>query len=414
MFILDRPNSDKPTYIFLKKQLSDGPFKESLSVKILPAMWIKETERAEVMGLDRDTAAENKSINALLSGLEKFIEGRIRDARFTGNHLTCRELSAKVEEVTGKRKSDKAEFYKECRLIIADMKSGKLTTPLTGKKYSAGTIKNYNQSLNCIEEYDAGLSWRSIDMKFYRLFIQWCNDKDWSMNYIAQHIKNLVRLMKIGKSKEYQFHNTIGFLDEDFRVIQEQTDDIALTQAELDAISAIELPERNLDIARDWFVTGANVGLRVSDVKRLKKDINVTPDSIIIATEKTDKKVVVPTNQYVRNIMKKWDGLPPSMHENEINRNIKKVCERIKYFDVPYLYFCTKGGERKDFYLKKWEMVSCHTMRRFFITQLIRLKEPDSTIMQLAGISKHSTLLRYKKISAEENAQNMQGTPFFK
>jgi site-specific recombinase XerD len=414
MFILDRPKSDKPTYIFLKKQLSDGPFKQSLSVTILPAMWNKSAERAEVTGLDRGTIAENKSINALLSSLENFIKTRAQEARYGGAHLTCRELSEKVEELTGKRKPDKSEFFKQCRLIIADMESGKLTTPRTNKRYSEGTIKNYNQSLNSIEQYNTALSWRAIDMKFYREFIKWCNDKDWSMNYIAQHIKNLVRLMKIGKSKTYQYHNTIGFLDEDFRVIQEETDDIALKQQEMDAIYVEALPEPNYDIARDWFVIGAYLGLRVSDVKRLNKDINFTHDAMIIATEKTDKKVVVPINQHIRNIMKKWDGLPPKMHEAEINRHIKKVCERIKLFDVPFLYFLTKGGERKDFYFKKYEMVSCHTMRRFFITQLIRLRVADNIIMQLAGIKKHATLLRYKKISAEENAENMQGEAFFK
>lgn len=153
--------------------------------------------------------------------------------------------------------------------------------------------------------------------------------------------------------------------------------------------------------------------MRVSDIKLLNKDVNFTADSVVIANEKTDTKVVVPINKQIRAIMKKWSGLPPRMHEVEINRHIKKVCEIVK-MDQPVLYFLTKGGERRDFYLKKYQMVSCHTMRRFFITELIRLGIADNKIMQLAGIKRHETLLRYKKITPEENAANMKGQAFFK
>jgi len=413
MFILHTPKSDKPTPIILKKTLADGTFKESLGLSILPAMWDKVNERAVVIDLDKGAMAENKSINATLKRIFDFVDARVRDARYTGNQLTCEEMSAKLAEITGKVKVKKgAGFYPKCRIIIEDMGTGKLTTP-RGKRYSAGTIKNYNQSLNTLEEYNSNLNWANIDMKFYRDFVKWCNDKDFSMNYIAQHIKNLIRLMKIGKSKSYKFHSCTGYMDEDFRVIQEQTDDIALEQWELDKIAAQNIPNKYWDIARDWFVLGCYLGLRVSDVKLLDQAKNFSNVAVTIANEKTDTKVVVPINEQIRAIQKKWNGLPPRMHEVEINRHIKKVCEIVGLID-PFLYFLTKGGTRKDFYLRKCDMVSCHTMRRFFITELIRLKVADNIIMQLAGIKKHATLLRYKKITPEENAANMQGEAFFK
>lgn len=413
MFILHTPKSNKPTPIILKKVLSDGPFRESLGLSILSAFWDKENERAIIADIDKATATENKSINAVLKRIFDFIDARARDARYTGNHLTCAEMSLKLAEITGRAKVKKGTgFYPKCRDIIADMESCKLLTP-RGKRYSAGTIKNYNQSLNTLEEYNSNLNWANIDMKFYRSFIKWCNDKDFSMNYIAQHIKNLVRLMKIGKSKSYKYHSCTGYMDEDFKVIQEETDDYAPTQKELDAIADKHIPNKQWDIARDWWILGCYLGLRVSDVKLLDLEINFTSDSVIIANEKTDTKVAIPINSRIRAILKKWKGLPPAMHEVLINKFIKKVAE-IVGLTQPFLYFLTKGGARRDFYLRKCDMISCHTMRRFFITELIRLKQPDNIIMQLAGIKKHSTLLRYKKISAEENAQSMQGQAFFK
>lgn len=413
MFILHTPKSDKPTSIIFKKAFPDGLCRAPLGITILPVHWNKEAERAIIEGLEKSLIDNHKSINQLLKKIEDFVDNRSRDARYTSNHLTCEEMTMKLQEFTGRVKERKGSgFYPKCRQIIADMEARTLLTP-RGKTYASETIRGYNRTVDKLEEYDPKLTWQTVDMKFYRAFVKWCNDKDWSLNYIGQLIKNLIRLMEIGKSKSYQFHNSTGYMDEEFKVIQEKTDDIALYQHELDAIAAQHIPNRLWDIARDWFVIGCYLGLRVSDIKMLNKEVNFTADSIMIANEKTDTKVVVPINKQIRAIMKKWNGLPPRMHEVEINRHIKKVCEIVK-IDTPVLYFLTKGGERRDFYLKKYEMVSCHTMRRFFITELIRLGIADNKIMQLAGIKRHETLLRYKKITPEENAANMKGQAFFK
>jgi integrase len=415
MFILHTPKSDKPTSIKLKKTLSDGLFNESLGVTIRPDYWDKKSKRAIVDNLDRQTMAENKSINALLGKISDFIEARIRDARYTSNYLTKAEMAAKIEELTGKKRAEPAQvepvknFYQLCREIIQDMKDGIILTP-QGKKYSPGTVKNYNQSLNSIEAYNIDLTFADIDMKFYRSFIKWCNDKDWSMNYIAQHIKNLVCLMKATKKRGY--HDTIAYLDEDFKVIQEQTDDIALSQKELDKLYKHNVPDRTRDIARDWFIIDCYLGLRVSDIQLLNAR-NIHGDTITIANEKTDTKVVLPMRTEVKEILAKWEGFPPKMTDQEINRSIKEVAE-VAGLDQPVLYFLTKGGSRRDFYLKKFEMISCHTARRSFITNLLNAGATDNQVMQLAGIKKHATLLRYKKTKPEETADIMKDHPFFK
>ena len=414
MFILHTPRSTKPTPIILKKTLKDGNFKASLGISIHPAYWIKSTERAEITGLDRDTTNEHKSINTLLEKIQQFVDARAIDARYTGNHLTCAEMITKLEDLTGRKKTEQApepakDFYVLCREIIKDMKSGVILTP-QGKKYSGGTIKNYNQSLNTIEEFNSALTFEAINMDFYRSFIKWCNDKDYSMNYIAQHIKNLVCLMKATKKRGH--HDNTAYLDEDFRVIQEQTDDIALSEKELAAIYKHNVPDRIRDIARDWFIIDCYTGLRVSDIKLLS-DINIASNSIVIANEKTDTKVVIPMRSEIKAILKKWKGFPPKLTDQEINRSIKEVAE-VAGLTQTVLYFLTKGGTRRDFYLKKYEMISCHTGRRTFITMLLNAGIPDNQVMQLAGIKKHATLLRYKKTKPEETAEIMKGHPFFK
>jgi site-specific recombinase XerD len=417
MFKLHTPNSLKPTPILIKKVVSDGEFKTSLGVSIMPAFWNKKAQRAVVDNLDRETTADNKSINALLGKIADFIEARTRDARYTSNYLTKSELAAKVEELTGRKKKVEIiievepvkTFYDLCREVIKDMASGIILTP-QGKIYSHGTIKNYNQSLNSIEEYNIDLTFDSINMSFYRSFIKWCNDKDWSMNYIAQHIKNMVCLMKATKKRGY--HDNIGYLDEEFKVIQEQTDDIALSEKELERLYKHPITEQTKDIARDWFIIDCYLGLRVSDIQLLHNR-NIHDNTVTIANEKTDTKVVIPMRSEVREILQKWGGFPPKITDQEINRSIKEVARDAK-FTQTVLYFLTKGGARKDFYLKKYEMISCHTARRSFITNLLNAGVADNVVMQLAGIKKHATLLRYKKTKPEETAQIMKDHKFFK
>ena len=396
----------------MKKKLSDGIFKKSLGFKILPAYWDKVTERCVTTNLDRTTANTHKSINALLHKIEQYIEVRTIDARYTGFHLTCAELGDKVADLTGRKKhiEEVAGFFDHCEAIITDMREGKILTQY-GKRYSPDTLKCYEMYLRNFERYNPALSWHGITLEFYRSFIKWCNDQDYSLNYIGQHLNKLIVLMK--EARRRKLHNNTAYLDDDFKKIQEDTEDISLTPAEVNAIAKKHLANPLWDIARDWFIIGCYLGLRVSDVKRLNKDVNFTADSVVIANEKTDTRVAVPINPAIRAIMMKWDGLPTKMTDIEINRYIKKVCE-ICGINAPVLYFLTKGGNRRDFYLKKYEMVSCHTMRRFFITELLRLKTPDNQVMQLAGIKKHATLLRYKKITPEENAQQMKDHPFFK
>lgn len=408
MFILDRPNSDKPTFIFIKTTLHDGPFKASLGVKVLPACWDKKNKRASLHGLDRDTVDDYKSINNLLGKVQGFVDGRDRDARYNNKFLTCAELATEVARLTGKAPAE-VSFFTHSRDIIADMQDGLILTD-QGKRYSKGTIKNYNQSLNIIQAYDPGLSYHAITLDWYRLFIKDCNDKDFSLNYIAQHIKNLIQLMKRAFKKG--LHENKIYLEDDFAVIQEETDDIVLEPAELETIYKKHLLQPGQIVARDWFILGCYTGLRVSDIQLLEAK-NLQGDVVQIVNEKTNTKVIIPMRPEVRAIVKKWGGLPPRVTDQDINRTIKDVCELCKISEV-FIYSVTKGGIRQDFYLKKYEMVSCHTMRRVFITHLLENLVPDNIVMQLSGIKKHGTLMRYKKTKAEKTAAIMKDHQFFK
>jgi hypothetical protein len=112
-------------------------------------------------------------------------------------------------------------------------------------------------------------------------------------------------------------------------------------------------------------------------------------------------------------LVSKYKGFPPKMNDQEINDEIKDVAE-ICGIDKTELYTVTEGGKRRDYYLKRYEMVSNHTARRSFITNLIKAGVEHTMIMKLAGIVKFETLARYIKLSAEEVADQAAKLDFFK
>lgn len=407
MFILDRPRSDKPTYIFIKKKISDGPFKASLETKIHPAFWDKKTQRAVIKGVDKQTAEEHRSINNLLQTIENFVDKVRKDARYDGKHLDAPMFQKKLNELKGKHEPGSA-FYEACEAIIDDMREGRLLTK-RGKKYSDGTVKNYGQSLRCIEDFDPRLTFAKVTLEFYRAYSKYCIDKNWSANYFGQHIKNLKCLMDEAKVRGH--HANTQHKEEAFRTVVEETEDISLTEDEVSAIYHHNCTEAWEDRARDWFVLDCYTGLRVGDIQLLEMR-NVIDDTITIVNEKTDTRVVIPLHVFVKAILKKWNGLPPRLTDTEINRYIKPVAKEAGLTET-VIYSLTKGGIRQDFYLQKWEMVSNHTARRSFITNLLEAGIPDNQVMQLAGIKKHSTLLRYKKTKPKKNADNLKGHSFF-
>jgi site-specific recombinase XerD len=409
MFILDRPNSPEITYIFCKLTLIDGPFKQTTGLKIKPTHWDSVNKRVDIgYAVGKIQVDEYRSINAFLSRLSNFIDERERSARFGADHLTCLELEYKLREMRGKS-TDRSGFFLAGNDIIEDMKSGKLTTE-QGKRYSKGTIKNYVQSLEIIKEFNPHTTFSMIKLDYYRSFQQWCNEKNFSLNYFGQHVKNLKRLMREAHARK--LHKNTFFEDKMFKTLQEETIDFCPAVQDIVKLYLVQGLERLEGIARDWFIIDCCTGLRVIDIQILDIHRHFSENLIQIVNEKTDIKVAIPVHTFVKNIIAKWKGLPPKISDQQLNDHIKSAAKKAGLTKM-VIYSLTKGGVRKDYYLPEHDMYSNHTARAFFITYLLRLGTPDNKVMQLAGIKKHSTLLRYKKTLPEDNARDEANNAFF-
>jgi integrase len=67
----------------------------------------------------------------------------------------------------------------------------------------------------------------------------------------------------------------------------------------------------------------------------------------------------------------------------------------------------TIGGIKKKIELQKWEMVTTHTARRSFATNMYKSGYPSISLMKLTGHRTEKAFLLYIKVTPEDSAQQL-------
>ncbi|HYE55464.1 MAG TPA: site-specific integrase [Chitinophagaceae bacterium] len=399
MFYLDKPKAES-SYIMLSVYCEDGRLRYSTEKTVKPSNWHKPTERVLV-----DTDRVNKDLDKLEQAVSKYL----KELKLEDKPLLRAGLKSMLDKLLGRGQLNWVSIAEE---IIRGREEGReLTT--NGKRFSTHTIKAYRHSLSnlmkCSNATGVNLSFEKVTLKTYRQVIEYFNVyHDHALNSVGKTIKNWKALGKAARRDGH--HDNPIFEHEEFRVPSEETFDIALNDQELRAIYKYAFAGR-LETARDWFIIDSYCGLRICDIQVLTKK-NIEDGYIRLANEKTDIAVMIPFHPYVKAIIDKYEGLPPKMSDQKLNAYIKEVAQQAGIKGT-VLYSVTKGGVRKDYYLEKWQMVSNHTARRSFITNLLKAGVPHTQVMRLAGIKKLSTLQRYDKQTIEETAEAMKKHQFF-
>lgn len=345
-----------------------------------------------------------RGTQAQINRIRQSLEEMITDAKIKNERLTKAVVKENLDRLYKSKMPQDSNLFDQMNLVIAKMESGRILTPRSKKKYSPGTLKGLRHTIRILQEFKPGLTQSEITLKTYEAFIHYCQEKNYSTNYIGGQIKNWKTLGKaVGGNSIYDH--------EDFKIISEINKDVYLDESEIKKIYELNLSPA-LSVTRDWFVLDCYTGLRVSDLTLLSKK-NYSKGMITIANEKTDESVIIPVHPFVKEIFAKYKGFPPKIADQSLNDNIKLIAKKAGISGT-VLYTITKGGIRKDEYLKKWQMISNHSARRSFITNLRKNGVPDSVVMKLTGIKSPATLKRYDQLTSEEAARIAAGHSFFK
>lgn len=250
-----------------------------------------------------------------------------------------------------------------------------------------------------------------IGMEFCEDFIHYLKSECGLMqNTVKGHHERLNAMLQKAMLYGYSVDNTY----KEVSVAEEEVTAVFLSMTEITRIYYFENLTRLQKEIRGYFIIGCLTGLRYSDYSRLNEtNFDRNANMIRIKTQKTGAVVSIPMHRFVREIVQRYNyNLPKPRCIQYFNRAVKEICKKVG-IDEPILWERAVGTDVVKKELPKWELISSHTARRSFATNMFLLNIPTYRIMLITGHKSESSFFKYIRVTREENASTLQGHLFF-
>ncbi|MBL0034461.1 MAG: site-specific integrase [Flavobacteriales bacterium] len=244
----------------------------------------------------------------------------------------------------------------------------------------------------------------ALDADFVEGFMKFLTTgKGLATNTVGKYMRALRMFVNAAEEEGYEVNR--GFRSKRITIPEERTDKVYLNEAELEALYRLHLDRApRLERARDLFLIGAWTGLRFGDFTNLKQE-HISEGRIRIQMSKTGKAVVIPLHPIVGAIMASYEGaVPPTISNQKLNDYVKEVARLVLTLQTKVMVGIAKGGVRREVAHAKWELISTHTARRSFATNLYQRGIPSQTIMSVTGHRTEAAFLKYLRLDGEQHA----------
>ena len=398
-FYLKDPEAKEETLIYLFLSCDGRRIKISVAQTIHPSDWNPSEQLA------RKTFLGHKGLNHSLKSLARKAEAAYWEAKGQDKVLSREQLLEALELNEAVSSSDPDYLIP---FVEEHIKQSAAT-----KTY--GTIRSYKTSLSVLKRYSEArrrtIRFEDINLDFYNDFtLYMTRTLNYSANTIGKHVKALKVFMN--EATDRGLNKNLDYRSRRFKVVQEDVESIYLTEEELKKIYELDLSEKpGLEIVRDLFLVGCYTGLRFSDFSQIEQE-NVRGDLLYIRTRKTGETVVIPIHPIIKDIMKRYQRstgnmLPTSYSNQKSNEYLKEIGKLVGLKDK-VLVSRNKGGVRLTERFHRYELISTHTARRSFATNLYLQGFPSISIMKITGHRSEKNFLAYIKITPEENAEKLK------
>ena len=369
--------------------------------------------------IEKNTIKKNASqevkdkVIPLMEDLNKHILNSFNNDFPTGETIDTAWLIMKVNEFYAKPDDEndyRYYFIPFVKKYINESKSR--VNPNSGKVISPLTIKNYNTTLKRLEEFEkiyGKLRTKNVNLNFHKQFTSFCATVGkYSGTLIEKYVSQIKHFVKEAKVEGYE--TSVEIESRKFTFKRETTFDIYLNRNEVQDIFDLNLHDNpRLDNARDLMIAGLWTGLRFSDLQKFNNFL-ITDNRIkIIETEKTGEAVVIPIHPQLQFVLEKRGNKLPELSSQNFNQYMKEVCEKAKITEMTL-------GSKKDpktnrnvkGHYPKHKLVSSHTLRRSFVTNLVELDTTAETIMALSAHRSYREFAKYIKTTKEETANKVE------
>jgi site-specific recombinase XerD len=223
-------------------------------------------------------------------------------------------------------------------------------------------------------------------------------------NVVTQTASKYIELFKMFLNWALQNGYTDNRKFQTFKSIkQPDTLKVILTKEDIVKIKAAKLGRfDSLKNVRELLVLSTLTGLRYSDYSRIAQEhIKVAENGqkiLIIRQEKTGDFVELPlTKEAEKIITRLLIGKLHSISNQKMNKYVKELC-KIAGVDELFEVHTFKGKMKVSKHVPKYELVTTHTGRRTFATNLLLKGIPAHVVMRFTGHKDYKSFAKYVNI----------------
>jgi len=282
------------------------------------------------------------------------------------------------------------------------------------KRMGDSYMSNYHTLIyhlnNFCKKNDCVIYTNSVNETFLDDFISYLQEENLKQGYI----KGILSLAKAMIKKAGNYGYAVDVTWDDVDIESEPSFSIFLSMNEITRIYYYDNLTKKEKRIRDLFILGCLTGMRYSDYSTLATN-NFREGYIHKLTQKTKKQVIIPLHDYVREIINRYDGqIEFGLCTQHFNRYIKKICKKVGLRDI-ISYSYMRGGKIVSETKEKWEMISSHTARRSFATNMYLTQRMTAfQIMSITGHTTEKSFFRYIRIQQEDISKQIAGDIIFR
>jgi len=413
-YYLKNKEANQATIINICKRINGKMFKYSTGLKVRPKYW--DGKKKKVLKGESDYIQKNNYLKRLNTRFDSIVIELKSDGELNHDNIR-KKLDDEIGRVRQTTQVDRESFEEVwLKEWLKELSYSCVADSVKKKEYTLNALKKFSS--------DTGypLSFESITSLFSKKFKDWALEvkkpngknrynKDNSIHKIISIVK---QFMKWANKKGFTENKNYIDIDE---ISEEYFAPFALNPEDLKALMNIQLDsfilrEHNirpcnyervlnaLEASRDAFVFRSLCGIRHSDYFQL------TPSKIVdgrlqLVTQKTSTQLYIPLHKYAIEILEKYNfDLPKQFNQNE-NSNLKLLGQIADFNDIISVTH-KRGGEKIEEEKQKWELLTTHTARKTFITNCLRAGIERHLIMEVVGIKKEQTFMRYVQVANED------------
>ena len=418
-FNLRKPNSDKPTNIYLVCRIDKKQVKLSTGVRVYPNQWNIKKQEAYVSPrlteLDNvNNSIVNEKISELKSGFLEFKRYICDNPNEIDNSLYLLRKYIYKDEFMKQQELQKPVQW--LRRAISQDKTIKSDGQRNTLAIYLGHLKVFEEFLEATGRDD--ITFADINLaliKDYETYLfnrKVSKDKSTKTSTVGNKITALISIIK--RAEPYGLIDTSAAKLNQYKKPKSREGDdneIYLTKEEIDRMYALKL-EGLEEKARDVFVLQCWTGQRFSDIQLLNdgivKDFN-NGKILEIVQKKRTHKISIPLLPVTLEILEKYNFQVPKIRENTMLKYIKEAGQKAGITDK-HIVTEDRGSKITNTTYCRYELIGTHTGRRSFISNMLKRGFDSHILMRITGHTTEMAFKKYAKISSEDAANLMLET----